>query len=193
MERGWLVAFPQRRGRGRSDGLYDEGFNAQRSFYSCERDVALAGARRALDDLDVATDWLRSRADVDSTRLLVSGTSRGGVLALAHVARRPDVYLGAVNFVGGWLGEGCGDHRAVNRALFADAAGFPGATLWLYGEADSFYTTPYSRANFDAYTAAGGLGRFIVHARAPGLDGHFLINDPSLWSDDLAAYLDALR
>ena len=25
-ERGWIVAFPQRRGRGKSDGLYDEGF-----------------------------------------------------------------------------------------------------------------------------------------------------------------------
>lgn len=26
-ERGWIVAFPQRRGRGGSGGLYDEGFS----------------------------------------------------------------------------------------------------------------------------------------------------------------------
>jgi len=25
-DRGWMVMFPQRRGRGKSDGLYDEGF-----------------------------------------------------------------------------------------------------------------------------------------------------------------------
>jgi hypothetical protein len=30
-ERGWLVAFPQRRGRGKSDGLYDEGFSPERA------------------------------------------------------------------------------------------------------------------------------------------------------------------
>jgi len=29
-ESGWLVAFPQRRGRGASDGLYDEGFEPDR-------------------------------------------------------------------------------------------------------------------------------------------------------------------
>src|SRR6266853_320790 len=29
--RGWMVAFPQRRGRGKSDGLYDEGFSAERA------------------------------------------------------------------------------------------------------------------------------------------------------------------
>ena len=35
-EKGWLVAFPQRRGRGKSDGIYDEGFEANRTAgYSC--------------------------------------------------------------------------------------------------------------------------------------------------------------
>ena len=36
VERGWMVAFPQRRGRGQLDGLYDEGFTLNRSGYSCE-------------------------------------------------------------------------------------------------------------------------------------------------------------
>ena len=72
VERGWMVAYPQRRGRGQSDGLYDEGFTTNRSGYSCEADVALAGADRALDDLDAVTDWLRMRADVDTTRMVLS-------------------------------------------------------------------------------------------------------------------------
>jgi hypothetical protein len=90
------------------------------------------------------------------------------------VAHRPDVFLGAVNFVGGWLGEGCGDYLDVNRTLFTRAARFPGATIWLYADHDSFYSIAHSRTNFDAYTAAGGLGAFRVHGRAPGLNGHFL-------------------
>lgn len=192
VERGWMVAFPQRRGRGSSDGLYDEGFNPDRSGYSCQADLALGGADHALDDLDAITDWLRNRADVDTTRLLVGGTSRGGILSVAHVARRPDVYRGAINFVGGWLGEGCGDYRVVNRVLFEEGAGFPGPTLWLYGANDSFYSLPYSRTNFDAYTGAGGMGTFDEIMRAPGRNGHFLINDPGLWETTMDEFLGQL-
>jgi hypothetical protein len=31
VEQGWMVAYPQRRGRGQSDGLYDEGFTRNRT------------------------------------------------------------------------------------------------------------------------------------------------------------------
>ena len=189
VERGWMVVFPQRRGRGRSGGLYDEGFKRDKSGYSCEAGLALAGAEHALQDLDVITDWVRSRADVDTTRMLVGGTSRGGVLSVVHVARRPDIYLGAINFVGGWIAEGCGDFREINTSLFTDGAAFPGTSLWLYGENDSFYSLPYSRTNFDAFTIAGGLGTFIELGRAPGLNGHFIINDPETWASPVDEYL----
>ncbi len=191
-ERGWMVAYPQRRGRGASDGLYDEGFRPDRGGYSCEAATALAGADRALDDLDAATDWLRQRSDVDTTRMVVGGSSRGGILSVAYVARRPEVYLGAVNFVGGWLAEGCGDHREANRTLFEAGARFPGPSLWLYAANDSFYSLPYSRANFQAFAAAGGLGTFAEFSRAPGLNGHFLINDPQLWESVMDGYLAGL-
>jgi hypothetical protein len=49
-ERGWLVAFPQRRGRGKSDGRYDEG--------GCNTDIALRGVDRALTDLEAAISAL---------------------------------------------------------------------------------------------------------------------------------------
>ncbi len=190
VEQGWMVAFPQRRGRGRSDGLYDEGFRPDRSSYSCNEDITLGGAERALEDLDVVTDWMRNRADVDTTRTLVGGSSRGGILSVAYVARRPEVYFGAINFVGGWLGEGCGDYRSVNRTLFVSGAGFPGPTLWLYGANDSFYSLSYSRSNFDSYSAAGGLGAFHQFTRAPGLNGHFVVNDPELWASAMDDFLN---
>ena len=190
VQRGWMVAFPQRRGRGQSDGLYDEGFTLDRSGYSCDEDLALSGAARALEDLDVMTDWLRNRIDVDTTRLLVGGTSRGGALAVAHTAQRPDVYLAAINFVGGWIAEGCGDYRAINRSLFVNAASFPGPSLWIYGENDSFYSLPYSRSNFDAFSMAGGMGTLVELRRSPGLNGHFIINDLELWAPVLDEFLD---
>jgi dienelactone hydrolase len=192
VERGWMVAYPQRRGRGQSDGLYDEGFTPNRSGYSCEADVALAGTDRALDDLDAVTDWLRMRADVDVTRMLLSGTSRGGILSIAYLARRPDVYIGGINFVGGWLGEGCGDFAAVNRSLFVDGAAFPGRSLWIYAENDSFYSLDHSQSNFEAFTRAGGIGDFEVLQREPGRNGHFIINDADRWGVVVDAYIDGL-
>ncbi len=188
-ERGWMVAFPQRRGRGASDGLYDEGFTPDRSRYSCVQEPALAGVDRALSDLDAALDYLKSRGDVDASRLIAAGTSRGGILAVAHAGRRPGDYRGAVNFAGGWLGEGCTDAAVVNRATFARGAGFPPDTLWLYGANDSFYSASHSRGNFDGFVAAGGKGSFAIYTRAPGLDGHFIVNDPALWAPELDAYV----
>lgn len=183
------MAFPQRRGRGRSDGRYDEGFNADRSAYSCEAELALAGFERALQDVDAAVDWVSDRDDVHAGSLLGGGFSRGGILAVAHAGVRPERFVGAVNFVGGWLGEGCGDAAAVNGAGFLLGADFDRPTLWLYAENDSFYSLAHSRGGFDAFLAAGGLGRFLTYTRAPGLNGHFIVGDVELWGDDLDAYL----
>src|SRR5262249_28157179 len=51
-QRGWMLAFPQRRGRGKSDGQYDEGFWPERAKgYTCDPTPSLAGADRALRDI----------------------------------------------------------------------------------------------------------------------------------------------
>lgn len=190
--RGWAVVFPQRRGRGGSDGLYDEGFTADRSGYSCQRAAALQGLGRALEDADAIDAFLAGHPVVESTTLVVGGESRGGILALAQAGRHPDRFEGALNFVGGWLGEGCVDAVAVNRPTFAGAAAFTGTTLWLYGENDSFYSLAHSGANFDAFVAAGGRGSYLSYRRAPALNGHFIAEDPSLWSGDLATWLETV-
>ena len=52
VERGWMVIFPQRRGRGASEGRYDEGFEPDRSRYSCQPVYSLPGVDRAIQDLD---------------------------------------------------------------------------------------------------------------------------------------------
>jgi dienelactone hydrolase len=46
-ERGWLVAFPQRRGRGKSDGLYDEGFRKTTSLVTPATPIFRCAARIA--------------------------------------------------------------------------------------------------------------------------------------------------
>lgn len=194
-DEGWMVLFPQRRGREASDGLYDEGFEADRSRYSCRQGPALAGLTRALEDAQVILQRVRSRTDVDASRLLVGGQSRGGILAMAHAAQHPATYRGVLNFVGGWLGEACVDSVPVNRTTFVAAAAGPRVSRWLYGENDTFYSAAHSRANFDAFVAAGGSGRYLLYRRGdPALNGHFLINEPALWEGEVRGFtLEALR
>lgn len=65
VERGWMVLFPQRRGRGKSGGAYGEDLAPDGSGYSCDVDIAIAGFERAVEDSDAIVNHLRNRSDVD--------------------------------------------------------------------------------------------------------------------------------
>ena len=187
--RGWLAAFPQRRGRGRSDGLYDEGFNTDRAQgYTCATQRTLAGADRALEDVDAAIAALQKRPDVRPGPVLLLGQSRGGALSAAYAGRHPGKVRGVVNFVGGWIGDGCRNAIAINRTLMNRGARFPRPMLWLYGRNDPFYSLDHSRGNFEAFRAAGGKGRFFGF-QVPGGNGHSVILFPKLWAAEVDRYL----
>jgi pimeloyl-ACP methyl ester carboxylesterase len=192
VEKGWIVAFPQRRGRGKSDGLYDEGFAPDRAQgYSCDPDRSLPGADRALDDIKAAVDALQQRSNVATGRILIGGVSRGGVLAIAYAGMHPEQVLGVLNFVGGWMGEGCSTAAEINGALFQRGGKFGRPTLWLYGQHDRYYSIGHSRSNFDVFKKAGGNGEFFEYA-VPGGIGHALLAYPNLWSRDVERYLTAI-
>jgi dienelactone hydrolase len=191
-ERGWIVVFPQRRGRGKSDGLYDEGFELDRSRYSCDPERSLPGLDRALADLHAAAEHLAHRADVDAARMLIGGQSRGGIASIAYAGTHPDRFIGAINFVGGWVGDSCQFSNPINREGFGRGARSAKPSLWLYAENDPFYKISHSRANFEAFEAAGGKGLFKVFNLAAGQSGHGLISFPSQWQGAVQTYLDEI-
>lgn len=193
-DKGWQVVFPQRRGRGRSDGLYDEGFEPDRSRYSCKAAHALPGLDRAMVDLDAVMAHLRTQADVDMQRLLIGGVSRGGILSVAYAGTHVEQkFLGVLNFAGGWVGERCADAGDINIASFRRGAAFPRPVLWMYGARDSFYSLEHSRRSFDAFIAAGGKGRFVTLAPPHGVDGHYIHTQPALWEPAVGEYLTGLE
>ncbi len=193
-ERGWIVAFPQRRGRGKSDGLYDEGFGADRSEgYTCETERSLAGADRALEDLRAAIDALQRRPDVSAAPILLAGNSRGGALSVAYAGLHPEQVGGVINFVGGWMGDACETADKINQTLFARGAGFAKPTLWIYGEDDVFPSMSHSRKNFAAFQNAGGRGAFVEVTVAGRNNGHWAMAIPPLWSERLSTYLDEIK
>jgi predicted acyl esterase len=57
VQRGWAVVMPSRRGRGGSEGEYDEGFAIDRSRgYTCDPSLLIPGADRALRDIEAAME-----------------------------------------------------------------------------------------------------------------------------------------
>jgi dienelactone hydrolase len=192
VEKGYMVAFPQRRGRGKSGGLYDEGFNVDRSQgYACDPKLSVPGADRALTDIAAAVEELRQRPDVARQPILMAGVSRGGILSIAYAGMHPHEVAGVINFVGGWVGEGCRNASEINGTLFKRGGMFPHPTLWLYGNHDPFYSLDHSRANFAAFQAAGGKGSFFDF-EVPGGDGHRVMFSPPLWTGDVDRYLNAI-
>ena len=192
-EQGWMVVFPQRRGRGKSDGLYDEGFELDRSRYSCDPKLSLPGLERAVADLDAAASHVAGRPDVDSKRMLIGGQSRGGVASIAYSGAYPSRFVGVLNFVGGWVGDACRHSNPINGEGFRRGAAYPKATLWLYGENDPFYKISHSRKNFDVFQAAGGIGEFHAFNLGAGQSGHGLISMRSQWQSAVMSYLDQIQ
>lgn len=186
---GWQVVFPQRRGRGRSDGLYDEGFLVDRTRYACEPERSLPGLERALTDLDAVMAHVLKRSDVEAQRLLIGGVSRGGILSVAYAGRHPETFHGVINFVGGWVGDRCSHANEINSTSFRRGAVFARPMLWLYGDKDPFYSLRHSRRNFDAFVAAGGQGRFVTFEPPPDQNGHAIHTRPALWSAVVDDYL----
>ena len=188
--RGWAVVLPSRRGRGGSEGLYYEGFSEDRTQgYTCDEARLLAGAERALRDIDAVTPAILAQPFVDKAQVAVGGHSRGGILAIAWAAQHPDQSRAVINFVGGWRRTSCATATSVNQALFNRDASRAPPSLWLYGARDPFYSLSHSRANFAAFQAAGGRGSFYEFQPPPDRDGHQIHYVPSLWSDTLARYL----
>ena len=189
--RGWSVVLPSRRGRGGSEGGYDEGFGPDRSQgYSFDPAYSLPGADRALADIDAITDVIRAWPFVDADRLLIGGVSRGGILSIAHSGQRPALYRGVLNFVGGWLGGRGSNQTTVNQNIFNRGVPFGKETLWLYASDDSFYSLDTTRSYFAAFSAAGGKGLFVDEF--PDEIGHGLHLAAEHWGPVVDAYLARL-
>jgi dienelactone hydrolase len=189
---GWAVILPARRGRGNSEGVYDEGFDPDRTLgYTCDPPRSLAGAERALADIAAAMEAIRTFPFVDPQRLVIGGQSRGGILSVAYAGLHPASVSGVLNFVGGWLGVGCPTASSVNQTLFQRGAAYPKESLWLYGDGDPFYPLSHSRENFSAFQAAGGTGTFHSF-QPPGGNGHHLLVYPDVWVSTVLAYLQRI-
>lgn len=189
VRRGWAVVMPARRGRADSEGEYDEGFSFIRALgYSCISSRSLAGADRALRDIEAATTAVLDMPFVDKERVAMGGVSRGGALSVAYAGTHPGQVKAVINFVGGWLGQPCPTMSSVNQSVLLRGAAYPKESLWLYADSDPYYSLAHSRENFSAFVQAGGKASFHEYT-VPAENGHWLAGFPKLWASQLDAYL----
>jgi dienelactone hydrolase len=184
VRRGFAVVVPMRKGRGASEGSYDEP-------YGCGPGVVDAGVASALGDLDGVLDHLLQQPHVDGDRLLMAGQSRGGYLSVVYAARgrHRDRLRAVVNFAGGWSGERCGDRNSPGYADAGARSRLP--MLWLYGAGDRYYSDSAIRGYFEAFEKAGGNGRFVLVGGLPR-DGHRLVDFVPTWKRYADRFLESL-
>jgi dienelactone hydrolase len=195
LARGFAMLCPMRRGRGQSEGEYVEGYDPDPLKLG-------AGLRHGLDDLGAAIDFMRARPDIDASRMLVAGHSRGGLLSVAFAGQRPAGIVGSINFSGGWIDIKGAAETFTRDVLVRIAAGENGAgglaakgpvpSLWLYAENDGVFPPASVRRWHDAYTAAGGAAHLYIFGPLADADGHMLHERPALWQSAADAVLHQL-
>lgn len=185
LARGFAMLVPMRRGRGASEGPYVE-------WYDPDPLKLGEGLRHALDDVDAAAAFMRQRDDIDGSRIVVAGQSRGGLLSVLYAGQHPPGVLGSINFAGGWV-DAAGMTDAFTREMLLRIGGDARVpSLWLYAANDSVFAPAKVRQWHDAYASAGGQAQLYVFPPLLQGDGHRLLDHPALWQSAADAFLHQL-
>jgi dienelactone hydrolase len=186
---GVAVLMPARRGVGLSQGSYPAGFSAGDAD-------ATYKARVHAEDILPALAWLKTRNELDASRILLSGQSAGGYVTMYLAGQNPAGVVGAIDFSGGRTNmTGVTGPTHLNQMMVDGFAEFGKTiripTLWVFAENDSRYTANTIRASYEAFEKAGGKGRLLL-SPAIDVDGHFIYHKPELWRAALREYLSEL-
>jgi dienelactone hydrolase len=194
LQRGWVVAFPLRRGYGETGGDWAEAYG------SCSRPNFVPAGLATADDIDSAVRYVATLDYVQPGRTLVVGQSAGGWGTVAYASRNPQGVAGLINFAGGrggWAEDkpntNCGpDMLYVAAHKYGATAQQP--MLWVYTRNDTFFSVEMSQAMHGAFTAAGGKADFRLLDDF-GKDGHGLFfgrGGSKIWGPLVEGYLASL-
>ena len=132
---------------------------------------------------------------VDASRIVVAGTSHGGLVSVAYGTEAAPGVRGIINFSGGLRHDLCdGWQKNLVDAFDQYGAHTAVRSLWLYGDNDSVWT-PLVAQMHDAYVSHGTQARFIDFGRYKD-DAHRLIVDRDgvpVWWPAVNAFLAQLN
>ena len=180
VERGYVVALPQRRGHGATGGRLAEAVG------SCANPDHERSGAIAADDIEAVVNFLSNEPFVAPRKTIVVGISTGGWAALALASRNPINVSGIINIAGGRGGYAggkpnavCGERKLIQAvAAYGRTARIP--SLWLYAENDTYFGPKLANAMAEAWRAGGADAKLHI-LPAYGTDGHNIANDRAGW------------
>jgi pimeloyl-ACP methyl ester carboxylesterase len=126
----------------------------------------LAQLQSALEDLDAAVTFSKQQSYVDSSRIVLVGFNRGGLLSVAYAGLHDGAVAGVVNVSGNWQVYrswwqqmlAWGDFTA---SQFAEAGkNAKVSMLWLCALREP-RAREYARKTYESFTGAGGKGTLV--------------------------------
>lgn len=163
VNRGYAVVAPMRQGFGNSGGAEIRvGCNVHSNGLQQARSVG-----RALD-------WVSRQPWADVSRTVVIGQSHGGLATLAYGTQAREGVKLLVNFAGGLRQAGCSAWEdTLIRAIGDYARQTRVASLWFYGDNDSYFSPFVWRSAFERYRENGGPATLVAFGSF-GSDAHAL-------------------
>ena len=184
---GFAVVVPMRRGYGKSDGPWAEGYG------TCQAPQYDRAGLESAQDIQAVVSYMRGQSFVDPRRIVLVGVSAGAWGSLAAASQNPPGVAAVIAFAPG-RGSYAPDAVCGSGALVSAAGGF-GSTariplLWISAENDHFFGPTLAKAMFDAFHSASQAPAEFVAAPDCGWDGHMLFtNCPNQWHDAVDAFL----
>jgi pimeloyl-ACP methyl ester carboxylesterase len=191
LTRGYVVAFPLRRGYGATGGEWAE------SYGPCDRaDYFQAGLETARD-IDAAVEALTTLPFVRPDGVVIVGQSAGGWGTIAYDSLAHPKVAAFIVMAGGRGGHLHDEpNRNCHPEWLAQAAGRYGSTattpmLWVYAMNDTFFAPAIARALYQQFTSRGGRAEFEQPSQFDG-EGHELFfgrGGSMIWGQIVENYL----
>ena len=179
--RGWAIVMPSRRGRQGSEGR----FRAQPKR-ACDTNN-IKPFNWALDEIDQVTRKILELPFVHPDMVVVTGQSRGGILAIVHAAMHPTLYQGVITYAATWFPKKCANARPIHRKLLSRPVKYKDEMLWLYSPGDTHGRVRFQEFKRDVFTEAGGTATLVTDF--PKKPSHYLIYALDEWMPVVDAYL----
>jgi dienelactone hydrolase len=201
LRKGFAVIAPIRPGYGETGGADREDSGVRLDMFGiCWGYPRFDHAAEAASSAMLATvEWVRKQPWADANRVVLAGTSMGGLAAIATAAKNPPGVVAYVNFAGGTGGDGtrapehsCGSEamESLMRTL-GSTNRVPG--LWLYAQNDRYWGAQWPVTWYRAFGESNSITQFVMTEPVPGSDGHQLLaRGGQLWASPVDAFLAEL-
>ncbi|MGZ5280249.1 MAG: alpha/beta hydrolase family protein [Pseudobdellovibrionaceae bacterium] len=188
---GFAVLIVERRGYGRSQEKYVEGFSQ-----CADRDYIKSGQLAAADILG-GIRFAKANLKMDPENIILVGYSAGGFSSIFASQSAEAGIKAVLNFSGGRGARGqrvvCSEEALLKAfATAGEKSRIP--TLWVYSENDQLFSPEFATSMYKAFTKSGGNAEFLMQPPFQ-TNGHSLFSADgiSIWLPLAKSFLKKIR